>query len=77
MEFMGPDGKLVVLRGMQYYLPQTVSAHRMEVDLRHGDIAWAIELRISEVGGQAQLPPIDIQALLDRYAVMFVDIPPR
>jgi len=48
----------------------------MEVDLRDGDIAWEIELRISNVGGQAQSPPIDIQALLDRYTLMFEDIPP-
>jgi len=76
MEFMVPDGKLVALRGMQSYPPQTVLAHRMEADLRHGDIAWAVELRILEVGGQAQSPPADIQALLDRYAVVFEDIPP-
>ena len=39
MEFTGPDGKMVVLRGMHSYPPQTVSAHRMEADLRHGEIA--------------------------------------
>jgi len=33
MDFIGLDGKLVVLRVMQPYPPQTVSAHRMEVDL--------------------------------------------
>ena len=47
MEFVGPNGKLVVLRGMHSYPPQTVWAHKMEADLRHGDIAWAVELRIS------------------------------
>lgn len=75
MEFMGLDNKLVVLRGMQSYPPQPISAHRMEVDLRHGDIAWAVELRISGAGGHAQSPPADIQALLDRYAGVFGDIP--
>jgi len=75
MEFTGLDGKLVVLRGMHSYPPQTVSVHRMEADLRHGDIAWAVELRVSEVGGQAQSPPPDIQGLLDRYSVVFGDIP--
>lgn len=53
MEFMWPDGKLVVLSGMQSYPPQTVLAHKMEVDLCHGDIAWAVDLRISKAGGQA------------------------
>ena len=61
---------------MQPYPPQTVSAHRMEADLRHGDIAWVVELRISEAGGQAQSPPTSIQALLDKYAEVFGDIPP-
>jgi len=60
MEFVGSDGKLVVLRGMWSYPPQRVSAHSMEADLRHGDIARAIELRISEVGGQVEPPPPDI-----------------
>lgn len=76
MEFMGPDEKLVVLRGMQSYPPQIVSAHRMEADIRHGDIAWAIKLRISEAGGQAQSPLTDIHALLNRYVAVFRDIPP-
>lgn len=67
MEFTGPDGKLVVLWGMHSYPTQTVSSHRMEIDLRHGDIAWAVELRISEVGGKAKPPHLDIQAILDRY----------
>ena len=39
MEFIGIDGKLVVLRGMHSYPPHTLSAHRMEFDMRHGDIA--------------------------------------
>ena len=52
MEFTRLDGKQVVLRGMHSYPPQTVSAHRMEADLRHGDMAWVVELRISKVGGR-------------------------
>lgn len=77
MELMGLNGKIVVLRGMQYYLPQTISAHKMEADHRHGDIALAVELRISKVGGQAQLPPADTQPPLDRNALVLEDIPPR
>lgn len=52
MEFTGPDGKSVVLRGMHSYPPQTVSAHRMEADLQHGHIAWAVELQ-QDLGGES------------------------
>lgn len=61
---------------MHSYPPQSVSAHRMEANLRHGDIAWAIELRILEVGGKATSPHPDIQAVLDKYLVVFGDISP-
>jgi len=47
----------------------------MEAYLQHGDLAWAVELRFSEVGGQAQSLPPNIQGLLDRYAVVIGDIP--
>jgi len=53
MDFTDPDGKSVILRGMHSYPPHIVPMHRMEVDLQHGDIAWAVELRVSKVGGQA------------------------
>ena len=49
--------------------------HRMEVDLRHGDIEWAIELRVSEACGETKPPHPDIQAILDRYSTVFGDIP--
>lgn len=49
-KFVGPGGKLVVLRGMHSYPLQTVSTHRMEDNLRHGDIAWVVELHILESG---------------------------
>ena len=51
MEFLDLDGKLVMLRGMHSYPPQTVSVHKMKADFRHGDIEWVVELRISEAGG--------------------------
>lgn len=76
MESTGLDGNLVVLRGMHSYPPQTVSAHRMEADLRHGDIEWAVDLRISEAGGQPRAQYPDIHAILDRYPVVFGDISP-
>jgi len=39
MELKVLDGKLLVLLGMHSYPPQTVSTHKMEAELRHGDIA--------------------------------------
>ena len=41
MEFQGPDGRRVVLRGMNTYPAKVVSSQRMEVVLRHQDIEWA------------------------------------
>ena len=35
MEFQGPDGRRVVLRGMNTYPPKVVSSQRMEAVLRH------------------------------------------
>lgn len=48
----------------------------MEANLRHGDIAWVVELRISEAGGNTMPPHSDIHVVLDRYSVVFGDIPP-
>ena len=38
MEFQGPDGKLVVLRGINTYLLKLVSSQMMQAMLRQGDI---------------------------------------
>ena len=68
--------KHVMIRGMHTYPSQTVSAHRMEVDFRKGDIEWAVELRISEAGATGQAVHPDVQSILDRYATVFWDILP-
>ena len=47
MEFQGPDGKRVVLRGMNIYPTKVVSSQRMEVVLRHRDIEWEAECFIT------------------------------
>ena len=47
MEFQGPDGRRVVLRGMNTYPPKVVSSQRMEAVLRHQDIEWAAECFIT------------------------------
>ena len=41
MEFQGPDGRRVVLRGMNTYPSKVVSSQRMEAVLQHQDIEWA------------------------------------
>lgn len=74
MEFIGPNGKPVLLQGMPSYAPHTISAHRMEVDLRQEDIEWVVELRIYEAGGQPKPLHPEIQAILDKYLVVFGDI---
>lgn len=75
MEFRGPDWKLVVLRGMHSYLPQIISAYRMEENLRHGEIEWVVELRILETRGQPQPPHPNTKTILGRYPIVFGDIP--
>ena len=42
MEFMGPDGKMVVLQAMHQYPPKIISSQSMEVVMWHGDIEWEI-----------------------------------
>lgn len=76
MEFQGLDGKPVILRGMHSYPPQAVSAHRMETDLRHGDVEWAVELWISELRTKTQVKHLDILALLEKHHGVFRDVPP-
>ena len=61
---------------MNTYPPQVVSAHRMEADLHRGDVAWVVELHISEVKGKDSPVHPDVQSLLDRYSTIFGDIPP-
>ena len=64
------------IRGQHTYLPQTVSAHQMEAVFRKGYIEWAVELRASEVGTTGQMVDLEIQSILDRYAIVFGEIPP-
>ena len=47
MEYQGPDGKRVVLRGMNTYPPKPVSSQRMEAVLRQDDIEWAVECLVT------------------------------
>ena len=69
-------GRHEKIRGMHTYPPQTVSTQRMEADFRKGDIEWAVELRVSEAGATGQVVHLDVQSILDIYAMVFGDIPP-
>ena len=47
----------------------------MEADFRKGDIEWAVELRVSEAGSTGQAIHLDVQSILERYAMVFGEIP--
>eukprot|EP00253_Pinus_taeda_P032154 PITA_32154 len=71
-----PDTSMIL--GVQWLitLGKTVSAHRMEAVFRKGDIEWAVELRASEARTTGQTVHPEIQSILDRYAIVFGQIPP-
>eukprot|EP00253_Pinus_taeda_P009721 PITA_09721 len=69
-------GRHEKIRGQHTYPPQTVLAHRMEAVFRKGDMEWAVELRASEAGTTGQTIHPEIQSILDRYAIVFGEIPP-
>jgi hypothetical protein len=48
IEFIGLDGKKVVLRAMHQYPPNSVSSHNMEAVVRHSDIEWDVKCFISD-----------------------------
>ena len=49
----------------------------MEAVLRKGDIEWVVELRASEVGTTGRMVHLKIHSILDRYAIVFGEIPPE
>jgi len=69
-------GRHEKIREQHTYPPQTVSAHQMEAIFRKGDIEWAVEMRASEAGTTGQTVHPEIQSILDRYAIVFGEIPP-
>ena len=69
-------GRHEKIRGQHTYPPQTVSAHRMEAVVQKGDIEWAVKLRASEAGTTRRTVHPEIQSILDRYAIVFREIPP-
>ena len=69
-------GRHEKIRGQHTYPPQSVSAHRMEAVFRKGDVEWAVELRASEAGTSGQMVHPEVQSILDRYAIVFGEIPP-
>ena len=77
MEFQGPDGKRVVLRGMNTYPPKPVSSQRMEAVLRHDDIEWVAKCFVTfrKPPENSTQHPGDIQALLQKHEKVFRDLP--
>ena len=50
MKFQYPNGKLVVLKGINTYPNQVVSSHSLRYIIRHGDIEWDVECTITSQG---------------------------
>ena len=48
----------------------------MEAVFRKGDIEWAVELCASEARTTRQTVHLEVQSILDRYAIVFWEIPP-
>ena len=73
MELQRPDGKRVILRGMDTYASKPVSSHRMEDVLRQGDMEWSAECLVTfrkPLDNNTQ-HPTDIQALLQKHERVF------
>eukprot|EP00253_Pinus_taeda_P004408 PITA_04408 len=68
-------GRHEKIGGHHTYPPQTVSVHQMEAVFRKGDIEWVVELRALEAGTTGQTVHPKIQSILDRYAIVFGEIP--
>ena len=77
MEFQGPDGKRVVLRGMNTYPPKPLSSQRMEAVLQQDDIEWAAKCLVTfrKPPETNTRHPSDIQALLQKHEKVFRDLP--
>ena len=77
MEFTGAKGQKVVLRGMNTYPPTVVTSHRMEEVLQKGDIEWVAECMVTfrKPPDEATQHPADIEALLQKYKVVFGNLP--
>ena len=62
---------------MNTYPPTSVTSHRMEAVLRHGDIEWATECLVTfrKPPDEATQHPTDIEALLQKNKAIFGDLP--
>ena len=78
MEFQEPDGKRVVLRGMNTYPPKPVSSQRMEAVLRQGDIEWVAECLVTfrKPPENNTQHPDEIHVVLQKHEKVFRDLPP-
>ena len=67
----------MVLRGINTYPSQIISAKSMIFVMRHGDIEWVVECQITTEGTTAKVfsPPKDIKKLLQKHKRNFEDLP--
>ena len=71
--FKDAEGKLVVLKGMNTYPNQVISANSIRSILRHGDIEWVAEYYITNEGTTSKVSyqPKDIKKLLHKHKGIF------
>ena len=79
MKFQDPNGKLVVLKGINTCPNQVVSSHTMISVMRQGDIEWDVECLITYQGTTIDIVHHheDIKRLLHRHERVFEELPHR
>ena len=77
ISFKDAKGKPVVLKGMNTYPRQVISAKSMIQVMRHGDIEWVVELQITTEGTTAKVftQPKYIKKLLHKHKRVFEYLP--
>ena len=75
--FKDTEGKSVVLKGMNTYPSQVISAKSMRSVMRRGDIEWVVENQITTEGTTTKVSsqPKDIKNLLQKHKRVFEDLP--
>ena len=65
------------MRGMNTHPPTTMTSHKMEVVLQHGDIEWATECLVTfrKPPDEGTQHPANIEALLQKHRAVFRKLP--
>ena len=77
ISFKDAERKLVVLKGINTYPKQVISAKSMRSVMRHGDIEWDVECQITTEGTTTKVSsqPKDIKKLLHKHKRVFEGLP--